>query len=393
MTLPVSVVEGRSRSSQGIPRDSAGVSYYGSPCPAAPSELDVDTSPAVPEPLGRCLHCGVPVQQFLCWSCVRLLRRQLVEVPWLLARLHESAYGEAKVAKRGLRVSTGERLPSLPLNSRAADLLRDAARLVSWWEQVGGVEVRGPRDVERVEHAARKLAAEPGAMMSHPWAPDALRWVLNWRDAAERVIDLPPDVQYAGPCQEWRTEEVVDPRTGGARVVRVSRCGTPLYVEAEAVSVSCPRCGTVWGVDALQRQALARVDDVPRTQAELFRLLKLVGREVPRSTFYKLMTRVEAHGYNAEGLPVYTYSSVVAALDAAAAAAEQRRVAEDERRASVLALHESGLSPSAIARSLGVRYPAVVRILGLAGVDAATESVDGQTTEVVSSSSPSQVMG
>lgn len=401
MSLPDSAKFGDPRRSPGTPvvspAVSHGLSYYGSPRPSGPSELDVATprvdAPPVHE--GKCRHCSAEALTPLCWQCTRMLRRQLVEVPWLLRRLQESAYGEAKVARKGgPRVSTGERLPSLPLNMRAADMLRDAARLVSWVEQVAGVDQGGAHDPVRVESAARWLASEPGAMMTHPWAPEALGWVLQWRDDAERVVDLPPDTQYAGPCQGWldipadESNECTCAMTEASLhgcaahgVTRRERCGTPLYVDAEALAVECHRCGASWCVEDLQRQALARVDETqPRTAADMWRLFKLVGREVSRSTFYKLMTTVEAHGYAADGSPVYLYGKVVEALDAADRRAAERRAAAVARQAAVLDAHDSGMAPSTIARTLRIGHASVKRILTSAGVVGHTEGVDVQTT-------------
>ncbi|AOZ61404.1 hypothetical protein SEA_DRHAYES_73 [Mycobacterium phage DrHayes] len=362
MSLPGSPSFGDPRRSPGTPVSSPaishGLSYYGSPRPTAPSELDVVTPAADVPPAheGKCRHCGAEALTPLCWSCTRMLRRQLVEVPWLLRRLQESAYGEAKVARKGgPRVSTGERLPSLPLNTRAADMLRDAARLVSWWEQVSGVDRGGLHDAARVEAAARWLSGEPGAMMSHPWAPEALGWVLQWRQDAERVIDLPPDLQYAGPCQAICFDEA------GHEV----ECSTPLYVDSEALAVDCYRCGMSWRVEDLQRQALDRVDEAePRTAADMWRLFKLIGRDVPRSTFYRLMTGVEACGYR-DGYPTYTYGAVVAALDEYDRKAAERRAAGKAKRG---------------------------RPRKLKNVDAHTEGVDVQTVEALPSA-PKQVTG
>ncbi|ASR85575.1 hypothetical protein I5G80_gp069 [Mycobacterium phage Krueger] len=332
MSLPETANFGDPRRSAGVLEPLAGVSYYGSPRPSRPSELDVDTTPKVPEPLGKCLHCTAPTQEFLCWTCVRLLRNTLVEVPWLVRRLHESAYGEAKVAKAGLRVSTGERLPSLPLNARAADMLRDTARLVRWSEQIAGATSEAPWAPDVAEGAARYLASEPSAMQRHPWAPDALRWLSQWRQDAERVIDLPPDQAYAGPCQAWRVERVENHRGEVVREVRTDeRCGTPLYVDAVALVAECYRCGTEWRVEALQREALDRVDDTPRTAADMFRVFKMLGRDVPRSTFYRLMTEVEAVGYR-DGFPVYAYSAVAEALDDRERVAAERAAAGKAKR-------------------------------------------------------------
>ncbi|QFP94857.1 hypothetical protein SEA_MARSHAWN_71 [Mycobacterium phage Marshawn] len=313
--------------------------------PTSDTVSDTSSSPAVlenagtaaeglPVPTGRCLHCSREADSFLfvCWNCAKTLSRQLNEVPWLLRRLHESAYGEANVARKGgPRVSQGECLPSLPLNGRAADLLRDADRLASMAEQLAGYRLPFLGTPTAAEQAARYLATLPGQVMFYPYAADALRWVLQWVADATTAIDLPPDLQYAGPCQTPRTEDVIE---GGVviRTLLVGQCGAPLYVDTRLADVECWRCGTSWRVDDLQRQALARVDDRPRTAADMWRLFKFLGRDVPRSTFYRMMTAVEAHGYDPAGLPVYTHSSVVAALDARDAAEAARLAAGKAKR-------------------------------------------------------------
>ncbi|ASR85671.1 hypothetical protein SEA_AMGINE_71 [Mycobacterium phage Amgine] len=361
MSLPDIADSADTRSSAGVLEPLAGVSYYGSPRPSRPSELDVDTTPKAPEPQGKCLHCSAPVQAFLCWSCVKMLCRALVEVPWLLRRLAESAYGEAKVARKGgPRVSTGERLPSLPLNARAADLSRDAARLGAWAEQVAGWRPSYLDEPEAAEYAARYLSSVPGRMMMHPYAPDALRWTLDWRESATKAIDLPPDTTYAGPCQAmvWAKDDRGEP-------LFEQLCGASLYVDAEALVADCFRCGASWRVEDLQREALARVDDRPRTAAEMWRLFKFLGRDVPRSSFYHLMTRVPAHDTSGE-YPTYTYSAVAAALD-------ERDRAEAERRAAGKAKRGRPRKPKT--------------------VDAPTAAVDASTGEVLASEVPATGIG
>ncbi|WP_421842632.1 hypothetical protein [Mycobacterium sp.] len=43
--------------------------------------------------------------------------------------------------------------------------------------------------------------------------------------------------------------------------------------------------------------ALDRVDDEPKSAADMLRLLRWLGREVPRSQFYHLIARVPARMY------------------------------------------------------------------------------------------------
>lgn len=276
----------------------------------------------------KCGHCGGAAGMVICWDCAKLLRAYLAEVPWYVARLRESAYGEAKTSRPGLRVSTGERLPALPLNERAAGLLRDVN--IRLGEMVRQVVADEHWDAS---NAARALQADIGKVMAYQYAADAVAWAIKWRSDAMQVIDLPPDMQYAGPCQHVGTKEIVN---HGGEVQRTipddEPCGAALYVGADERIVTCPRCGTLWPVERLQRLALAQVDDSPRTAADMWRLLKLVGRDVKRSTFYKLMTRVEAHSMNGD-TPLYTYTSVVAALDAQEHAAAVRAAKRERARA------------------------------------------------------------
>ncbi|AHZ95628.1 hypothetical protein PBI_OKIROE_67 [Mycobacterium phage OkiRoe] len=270
---------------------------------------------------GTCGHCGQPAGLVICWDCAKMLRKYLAEVPWYTRRLRESAYGEAKTARAGLRVSTGEKLPGPKLNERAAGLLRDAN--IRLGEMVRQIIADEKWDAA---NAAMALQSDIGKVMSYPYAADAIAWAMQWRQDAERAIDLPPDLKYAGPCQSMRFDDVID---GGVvvRSVPAGRCEAALYVDAREQTAVCPRCGTLWTVEMLQRKALARVDESPKSAADMWRLLKLCGRDVPRSSFYRLMQRVEAHSVSG-GTPLYTYSSVVAALDAQERAAANRAAAK-----------------------------------------------------------------
>ncbi|AVR77058.1 hypothetical protein SEA_LESTON_66 [Mycobacterium phage Leston] len=263
---------------------------------------------------GTCGHCGQPAGLVICWDCAKMLRKYLAEVPWYTRRLRESAYGEAKTARAGLRVSTGEKLPGPKLNERAAGLLRDAN--IRLGEMVRQIIADEKWDAA---NAAMALQSDIGKVMSYPYAADAIAWAMQWRQDAEQAIDLPPDLKYAGPCQHlvWVNDAHDEP-------MFTQICGASLYVDAREQTAVCPRCGTLWTVEMLQRKALARVDESPKSAADMWRLLKLCGRDVPRSSFYRLIQRVEAHSV-VNRTPLYTYSSVVAALDAQNRAALTRQ--------------------------------------------------------------------
>ncbi|QFG08919.1 helix-turn-helix DNA binding domain protein [Mycobacterium phage MalagasyRose] len=286
-----------------------------------------------------CAHCGAgcDADLVICWGCARSIRQLLREVPWLLTRLGESAYGQAKVAPRGAVKAVTAEVPGPPLNGRAADLLRDAgARLSAWGAQV---LVDPPDSPVAVARALRAPGAFGAPMAAYRWAADALKWLTQWRSDALEAIDLPPELQYVGECGSVQFD------TTGREVV----CGARLYAPRGDVYVTCPRCGWPWPVDEMQQAMLDRVDGELKSAADMFRLLKWVGREVPRSSFYKLMAGVPCRAWrdgdrvvpapgawpSASAVPLYAYGDVVAGVDgwerARAERAELARLRREER--------------------------------------------------------------
>ncbi|AFN37764.1 peptidase [Mycobacterium phage MacnCheese] len=284
--------------------------------------------------MSECRNCKGAASMVLCWTCGKVLRAGLVELPWYLARLAESAYGEAKTGRESAKVSTGEKLPSLPLNERASKLLLEARGLLTRWYldllALPGVPVPSGDD------CARKLAGEIGVLLRAENAVEMLAEVRRLRAACEVAIDLPPDLQYVGLCASINFSET------GAEV----ECASRLYCRQGDAEVECRRCRMRWDVAELQAWMLSRVDETLRSQAEMWRLLKWIGRDVPRSSFYRLVaTEVPCRAYrladgklvddpapSAVATPVYAYSDVVAALDARDAAEAERLAAGRRKR-------------------------------------------------------------
>lgn len=296
---------------------------------------------ALPQPQpanagGVCKFCDCPTLLHLCWDCSKRLRSELNEFPWLLGRLRESAYGEAKTSRGGAPVQTSD-VSSVSFNERAVDLINDAAtRLGECIRQLVADESCEPAA------AARIIATDVGRLMGWEHSGDALRWAIEWRENAERCIDLPPDREYAGQCPTMTYVEAAPPYEG-APPVRVpdGRCGHRLYCLRGDEQVTCPRCASVHHVSLLQAVMMQRVDEQLRTQAEMWRLLKWIGREVPRSSFYKLCGEVPCRAYRwstgvvredaptelgVSAQPLYAYSDVVAALDAFERERAERKV-------------------------------------------------------------------
>ncbi|WNM74156.1 DNA binding protein [Mycobacterium Phage Nergal] len=269
-----------------------------------------------------CEYCQAPTALVICWNCAKLLRRQLVELPWYLDRLHESAYGEAKTAPRGAVKAATSDTPGLPLNARAAELLRVCrASLTVWWLDVlagGGAPVPAGED------CARPLANAVGPLMSYAKAGEMLAELIDLRAEAEEVIDLPPDRVLAGLCPAVFRD---GPREG-------ERCAVAVYADPGDEAVLCPACGALVVVEELRAEGLAHIYNELRSAADMFRISKWLRRKVSRATFYRIMAHIEAAELTAEGSPLYRWADVEAVLDererqAAERAAERRRKAAD----------------------------------------------------------------
>lgn len=287
----------------------------------------------------ECANCKAETDLVVCWPCGKQIRRQLAgegdDTPplwWYIDRLNESAYGEAKLARMRAKVSGQGETPGLPLNTRAAKLLHDMTEKLHDWS-IGVLGASAVAAYAGPSVAAQSLAGDMGKLMNYALAAQMLRDLQRMRTDAERIIDLPPDLQYVGTCPTVHEQ--------GQRAGEI--CGVGLYVERGETVAKCPRCKMPSVVEDLQRVALDRVDDEPKTAADMWRLLKWLGRDVPRSSFYRLVGRVPARMFlqpdgrrnmrdEPESTPLYAYSDVVAMLDANDAERDAQREAGRRKR-------------------------------------------------------------
>lgn len=261
----------------------------------------------------ECSNCLTAVDDSqLCWACAKLLRRLLRNVPWLTDRLHETAYGQGKTARAKLRVSGEGEKPGLPLNMRAAEVRRDMLRRVvlAAGEASVPVDFVGPLREWQWRWSAR-VGAVPAMgenlalLMRWDGVAALLADVRELSQEAERLIDLPPESQYFGPCPQ---------------------CATGLYADADAQvsQVDCMRCDWSWPIEWVRDSALQAANRQQHSAADCLRLVRVLGRDVARSSFYALLTQVEP--CEVEGDRIwYRLGDVVEALD-------ERERAEAERR-------------------------------------------------------------
>ncbi|AII27248.1 hypothetical protein PBI_CHEETOBRO_78 [Mycobacterium phage Cheetobro] len=260
----------------------------------------------------ECRSCGGRAELVVCWKCAKRLRRLLVGqddepgLDWFAQRLAEQAYGQAKMGRPGRSASGGP--APLPLNQRAAELLAEVTRATaSWAGEVFGVDGRAPFSPAAYCHA---IARDVAGLMAVDGAARMIADADRFNRQASRVINRPPDL-YCGPCPN----ELDDGE----------RCGMDLRAEADERMVQCRRCRAVFDVELLRERLLQHVDDEPKSAADLLRLFRWLGVNVPRSTFYYRVNRVPPRMFlhkdgtrnlrRQEGsTPLYAYSDVRAAI-------------------------------------------------------------------------------
>lgn len=268
----------------------------------------------------ECSNCQAEVEDSqICWPCAKVLRRLLRGVPWLLDRLHETAYGQGKTAREKLRVSGEGEKPGLPLNMRASEVRRELITctlgafircaapygligpLLPWqWRSVAVTDAHRP-----TPGGADDLAEHPGELMRWDGAAELLGAVRRLSQEGERLIDLPPESQYFGPCPQ---------------------CASGLYADIEEVSssVDCLRCDWSWPISWVRDMALQSANRQQYSAADCLRLVRVLGRDVARSSFYALLTQVQPSDIQGDRV-WYRLGDVVEALD------EQERL-DAERR-------------------------------------------------------------
>lgn len=268
----------------------------------------------------ECLNCAAPVDDSqICWSCSKVLRRLLRGVPWLLERLHETAYGQGKTAREKLRVSGEGEKPGLPLNMRAADVRRDLIRLLAveaaapWSVPVDFV---GPLQRWQWRWSAwapglSQMVDNSATLMFAPGVDVVLDRLRTLCEEGERLIDLPGDSHYYGPCPQ---------------------CASGLCADADDTSpeVKCGGCMWAWPIDWVRDNALQSANRQQYSAADCLRLVRVLGRDVARSSFYALLTQVQPSEIVGDRV-WYRLGDVVEALDEHARA-EAARLAEGRKK-------------------------------------------------------------
>ena len=238
--------------------------------------------------MSACTGCGGAVHGArLCTRCGKQLGEALGQVTWLVVQLDILLTRQTRTGERAGGRSSTAPLPYDPRASAAASRMSET--LTRWAKRLGsdgalrGYYTAGGLAAYLICHMDRLRQLE-----------DAGRARIELMEAigkAEQLIDLPPELWYAGPCDE---------------------CGQDAYARPGAGVVTC-RCG--WQVDVqLRRDWLLKEAEATLAHAELIaRGLSRLGKQVTRNMIvgYAFRGRLMNHGKDRKGRVLYRIGDVL----------------------------------------------------------------------------------
>lgn len=212
-----------------------------------------------------CPQCERPTPEdaFVCRTCVDEMRRQVLNVAFLMTHADE------KRARRGTNWKTGtvRRSPEtpLPFDPRVTDALNPfvnvlitTARMI---EDETGDE--WPGEELRLALWIRERAAWAS---KQEWASHLVREIRHGHDRVVRVFDIPPEEYAIGVC--------------GAEREDGTTCPEELSAPAKEGAHRCPRCAHEHDVGARRKAMLDKAEDLLFTPDEAARALRLTEYDV-----------------------------------------------------------------------------------------------------------------
>lgn len=271
------------------------------------------SAPAAPTaPLCAVPRCHRPVEHIVCWGCLDGLRRDLRDLPELLADL------EVTLTRQD--VSGGEAIPEPPEEARTKDGPPAAASVLPFRPMAS--------DVGRYLHAtldhwtAHLLAAlgitEADAFggPAHPIPAQrtvgelaARRWVARapsartlelaaWIERHPHTIATDPEAGALVENVRWAVEDarrVVFPRQ--LVFVGPCECGAGLFAPAGADSVRCRECDRGWKVDEVTRWYREQAEGVLLSAEDMSRALPRLAADIT----IKPLTSSQIRGFGRRG--------------------------------------------------------------------------------------------
>lgn len=276
----------------------------------------------------KCTVCQSPSTLFLCNTHIEELHETLKDYPWWLARLMETAVGQAKLGdpvrrshRAGLEKYTdpkpvtddqgfpdgtmGERrlqqdladdklrnrlLAQGGVNARASDLFDEVQDMLGSW--VRDVCERRAVDVPIIGTAtgmAIWLRDRVPSLASAECADETFRDIQRAIRDIERAVNRPPELRSCGPCPTLGRHTEVD----GKPVFTIDpdsrvKCGTRLEARAAAKTVRCPVCAQDHDTDELIAHTLNEQQFMLYTIPEMVDVvLPKLNEHIPQQTLQR----------------------------------------------------------------------------------------------------------
>ena len=213
--------------------------------------------------------CDRPTRDdgYVCDTDLDDFAKALGEVPWIDEEI-DTTITKQRAATSGGSASAETALPYNAEASKRADSLRTALVTLVRFCNEEGVRSSDPSNdgpADNVVALSRWLLWRVDGLAFNDMAAEFIADVMTAVHDCRRIIDLPPERKYAGPCPE---------------------CKRDLYHRPTAADVKCPGCGQVYDVAEVQAWMQDRIREHMKdrlvTAHEGATLLGRMGLETPQ---------------------------------------------------------------------------------------------------------------
>lgn len=245
-------------------------------------------------------RCGKPTRDaaYVCDDCLDTFAKRLGDVTWLDEEL-ATTIAKQKSAGASGPPSAETALPiNIAASERAETLRHELVMLVRFCAEEGvrASDPSGDLPENTIVAMSRWLLWRVDGLAFNDMAHEFVSSVTTAIRDCQRIIDLPPERSYAGPCPE---------------------CKSDLYHRPAATEAKCPGCGQVYDVAEVQAWMQARIEehmtDRLVTSREGSTLLSRFGLETGQRTIDKWHERgkVAEAGHDAKGRRLFRWEELL----------------------------------------------------------------------------------
>lgn len=262
--------------------------------------------------MSQCQSCSAPTDIALCGRCATTLATILIALPGGIDTLNDVVLRQTRIGSGGKRAK-GDEMPALyspdtttakgetrstkqAQASTLVDRIRNdvitlhrhicETRGVTWvaCNFIGPLRPGQRREPGRpsIENAAMWLAENVSAIACDEAAGECLATFEGHARAVERIVDLPTQPKFLGPCPAS-----VEHSDG-----RRERCNAMLTANPRAIEITCPnpKCRRVHNVERVGDQLVNEIDYYRFTRTDLAKVLSWLDETVPKQTLSDWIT-------------------------------------------------------------------------------------------------------